>query len=495
MHKVSEKAVFFINFVPCMDLHDFAEQIFLSLPYDPNEQQIELIAALARFCSPQMPSDSVFLLNGYAGTGKTSVTGALVRALRAASVPVVLLAPTGRAAKVFGKFAHFPATTIHRRIYRQNSPGSMSYVGEVADNNMQGAVFIVDEASMIGDDSGSASRTSLLEDLVHYVYSGVDCRMILLGDTAQLPPVGCDRSPAMDPDVLRGFGLRVTRAVMTKVVRQDGRSGILRNATWLRKAMRHDPLPQPRLVADDSTPDVHVIAGEELLEALTAEYAERGAPNTLIVTRSNRRATQFNLGVRTEILGYEEELCVEDRLLVAKNNYLWSAKVKGLDFIANGDIATVGRILGMEQKYGLRFANVVLTFPDRDVEVECKIMLDALTSDTPALDPARFNKLYTDILNDPDLFTSATPMNVRIKLLRTDPYFNALQVKYAYAVTCHKSQGGQWESVFIDMGYIPPEAQGLDFYRWLYTATTRATRQLFYIDPRIMVNGKMPEDW
>lgn len=495
MHKVSEKAVFFINFVPCMDLHDFAEQIFLSLPYDPNEQQIELIAALARFCSPQMPSDSVFLLNGYAGTGKTSVTGALVRALRAASVPVVLLAPTGRAAKVFGKFAHFPATTIHRRIYRQNSPGSMSYVGEVADNNMQGAVFIVDEASMIGDDSGSASRTSLLEDLVHYVYSGVDCRMILLGDTAQLPPVGCDRSPAMDPDVLRGFGLRVTRAVMTKVVRQDGRSGILRNATWLRKAMRHDPLPQPRLVADDSTPDVHVIAGEELLEALTAEYAERGAPNTLIVTRSNRRATQFNLGVRTEILGYEEELCVEDRLLVAKNNYLWSAKVKGLDFIANGDIATVGRILGMEQKYGLRFANVVLTFPDRDVEVECKIMLDALTSDTPALDPARFNKLYTDILNDPDLFTSATPMNVRMKLLRTDPYFNALQVKYAYAVTCHKSQGGQWESVFIDMGYIPPEAQGFDFYRWLYTATTRATRQLFYIDPRIMVNGKMPEDW
>lgn len=478
-----------------MDLHDFAEQIFLNLPYDPNEQQIELIAALARFCSPQMPSDSVFLLNGYAGTGKTSVTGALVRALRAASVPVVLLAPTGRAAKVFGKFAHFPATTIHRRIYRQNSPGSMSYVGEVADNNMQGAVFIVDEASMIGDDSGSASRTSLLEDLVHYVYSGVDCRMILLGDTAQLPPVGCDRSPAMDSDVLRGFGLRVTRAVMTKVVRQDGRSGILRNATWLRKAMRHDPLPQPRLVADDSTPDVHVIAGEELLEALTAEYAGHGAPNTLIVTRSNRRATQFNLGVRTEILGYEEELCIDDRLLVAKNNYLWSAKVKGLDFIANGDIATVGRILGMEQKYGLRFANVMLTFPDRDVEVECKIMLDALTSDTPALDPARFNKLYTDILNDPDLFTSATPMNVRMKLLRTDPYFNALQVKYAYAVTCHKSQGGQWESVFIDMGYIPPEAQGIDFYRWLYTATTRATRQLFYIDPRIMVNGKMPEDW
>ncbi|MDE7025854.1 MAG: AAA family ATPase [Paramuribaculum sp.] len=478
-----------------MDLHDFAEQIFLSLPYDPNEQQIQLIAALARFCSPQMPSDSVFLLNGYAGTGKTSVTGALVQALRGASIPVVLLAPTGRAAKVFGKFARFPATTIHRRIYRQSGPGGVSFTGEVADNNMQGAVFIVDEASMIGDDSGSASRTSLLEDLVHYVYSGVDCRMILLGDTAQLPPVGCERSPAMDPDVLRGFGLRVTRAVMTKVVRQDGRSGILHNATWLRKAMRVNPLPQPRLVADAAASDVRTVCGEDLLDLLSKEYAERGVANSLIITRSNKRATQFNLGVRSEILGYEEELCVEDRLLVAKNNYLWSAKVKELDFIANGDIATVSRILGMEHKYGLRFANVVLVFPDKDVEVECKIMLDALTSDTPALDPVRFNKLYTDILNDPELFTHATPMNVRMKLLRTDPYFNALQVKYAYAVTCHKSQGGQWESVFVDMGYIPPEAQGLDFYRWLYTATTRATRKLYYINPRIMVNGKMPDEW
>lgn len=482
-------------FVKYMDLHDFAEQIFLSLPYDPNEQQIQLIAALARFCSPQMPSDSVFLLNGYAGTGKTSVTGALVQALRNAAVPVVLLAPTGRAAKVFGKFARFPATTIHRRIYKQAAPGGMRFSGEVADNNMQGAVFIVDEASMIGDDSGNASRTSLLEDLVHYVYSGVDCRMILLGDTAQLPPVGCEKSLAMDADVLRGFGLRVTRAVMTKVVRQDGRSGILRNATWLRKAMRHEPLPQPRLVADDTTPDVHVVDGEDLLDMLSKVYNERGAANALIITRSNKRATQFNLGVRREILGYEEELCIDDRLLVAKNNYLWSAKVKGFDFIANGDIATVSRILGMEVKYGLRFANVVLVFPDRDVEVECKIMLDALTSDTPALDPQRFNQLYTDILNDPDLFTSATPMNVRMKLLRTDPYFNALQVKYAYAVTCHKSQGGQWDSVFVDMGYIPPEAQGMDFYRWLYTATTRATRQLYYINPRIMVNGKMPDEW
>lgn len=475
-----------------MDLHEFAEQIYLSLPYEPNDQQIQLIAALARFCSPQMPSDSVFLLNGYAGTGKTSITGALVRALRGANVPVVLLAPTGRAAKVFSAFARYPATTIHRRIYRQPSGAVISFSGEVADNNLQGAVFIVDEASMIGDDS-HASRTSLLEDLVHYVYSGIDCRMILLGDTAQLPPVGCDKSPAMNPDVLRSYGLKVTHAVMTKVVRQKGRSGILLNATWLRKAMRHDPLPEPQLIANESTPDVHITTGEDLPEIIGKQFCEHGIGSALIVTRSNKRATQYNLAVRNVILGYEEELCVDERLMVAKNNYLWSAKVKGIEFIANGDIATVSRILGMEHKYGLRFANVILTFPDRDIEVECKIMLDTLTSDTPALDPARFNQLYTDILNDPDLFTSATPMNVRMRLLRTDPYFNALQVKYAYAVTCHKSQGGQWEAVFVDMGYIPPESQGLDFYRWLYTATTRATAQLYYINPQIKINGKMPD--
>ncbi len=477
-----------------MDLHEFAEQIYLSLPYEPNEQQIQLIAALARFCSPQTHSDSVFLLNGYAGTGKTSVTGALVQALRSAGIPVVLMAPTGRAAKVFGAFAKFPATTIHRRIYRQSAGAVMRFAGEVADNNYQGAVFIVDEASMIGNDI-RAEHNSLLEDLIHYVYSGTDCRMILLGDTAQLPPVGCDKSPAMDPDTLRGFGLKVTRAVMTKVVRQSKRSGILYNAIWLRKAMRAAPLPEPRLVANESTPDVHIVAGEDIPAIIGKLYGEYGIGNALIITRSNKRATLYNLAVRTEILGYEEELCVDDRLMVAKNNYLWSAKVKSLDFIANGDVAVVNRILGMEHKYGLRFADVILTFVDRDVDVECKIVLDALTSDTPALDPERFNKLYTDILNDPDLFSPATPMGTRMKMLHTDPYFNALQVKYAYAVTCHKSQGGQWPAVFVDMGYIPPEAQGLDFYRWLYTATTRATRDIYYINPRILVNGKMPDEY
>ncbi len=467
-----------------MDINEFAERILLNLPYLPNDQQIELIAALARFCSPAMPSDSVFLLNGYAGTGKTSLTGALVRALREADVPVVLLAPTGRAAKVFGKFSRYPASTIHRRIYRGTEGGLMNYNATVADNTLTGAVFIVDEASMIGnggmDESG---RRSLLEDLIHYVYSGEGCRMILLGDTAQLPPVGCEQSPAMNVDTLKSFGLRVTRAVMTRVVRQADSSGILYNATWLRKAMLHDPLPQPR-IRIAPFPDISRVTGEELEDEISDAYNNEGMTETLLVTRSNKRATQFNLAVRTNILYREEELCRDELLLVAKNNYLWSARVKGLDFVANGDTAIVDAIYGTEDKYGFRFADVNLRLPDRELAFDCKILLDTLVSDTAALEPERYNALYMAALNDPDLFTPATPMRTRMRILRSDPYVNALQVKYGYAVTCHKAQGGQWKRVFVDVGYIPPEAyRTLDFYRWLYTAVTRATERITFVNP------------
>lgn len=466
-----------------MDTREFAERIFLNLPYSPNDQQIQLIAALARFCSGETPSDSVFLLNGYAGTGKTSVTGALVRALREVRIPSVLLAPTGRAAKVFGAFAHHQAYTIHRRIYKA-APTGMGYGwGEVADNTARNTVFIVDEASMIGEDSGE-SRGNLLEDLIHYVYSGEGCRMILLGDTAQLPPVGCTESPAMNPARLRSYGLRITRAVMTEVVRQGSRSGILYNATWLRKAMRMPELPeaQIRLKGFD---DVVLSPSEELQDEIEHCYASAGIEETIVVTRSNRRATQFNLAIRSGILGREEELTRDERLLVAKNNYLWSAKVKGLDFIANGDVAVVTRIHSTEQKYGVRFADVTLTLPDRGVEVDCKIMLDSLTSDTPALAPDKAAGMLEAFMTDPNLFTSDTPLSTRRRVARTDPWLNALQVKYAYAVTCHKSQGGQWQEVFVDMGYIPPESRGLDFYRWLYTSVTRATKRLHLINPDV----------
>lgn len=466
-----------------MDINEFAERIFLNLPYDPTDQQISLIAALARFCSPVSPGYSVFLLNGYAGTGKTSLTGALVRALREAEVPVVLLAPTGRAAKVFGRFAGFQASTIHRRIYRGTEGMMNDFSADVADNPLTGAVFIVDEASMIGNGSGDPMSRNLLEDLIHYVYSGEGCRMILLGDTAQLPPVGCRESPAMSVAILKGFGLRVTKAVMTKVVRQRRRSGILYNATKLRKNMLLTPLPEPELVID-RFPDVVSVSGEELEDEISASFTENGITETLVVTRSNRQATRFNLAIRANILYREEELSREELLLVAKNNYLWSARVKGLDFVANGDTAIVDAIYGTEEKYGFRFADVNLRLPDRDLSFDCKILLDTLVSDTASLEPERYQSLYMSALNDPDLFTPSTPVRTRMRILRSDPYVNALQVKYGYAVTCHKAQGGQWKNVFVDVGYVPPEAyESLEFYRWLYTAVTRATDRLALINP------------
>lgn len=466
-----------------MDINEFAERIFLNLPYDPTDQQISLIAALARFCSPVSPGYSVFLLNGYAGTGKTSLTGALVRALREAEVPVVLLAPTGRAAKVFGRFAGFQASTIHRRIYRGTEGMMNDFSADVADNPLTGAVFIVDEASMIGNGSGDPMSRNLLEDLIHYVYSGEGCRMILLGDTAQLPPVGCRESPAMSVASLKSFGLRVTKAVMTKVVRQRRRSGILYNATKLRKNMLLTPLPEPELVID-RFPDVVSVSGEELEDEISASFTENGITETLVVTRSNRQATRFNLAIRANILYREEELSREELLLVAKNNYLWSARVKGLDFVANGDTAIVDAIYGTEEKYGFRFADVNLRLPDRDLSFDCKILLDTLVSDTASLEPERYQSLYMSALNDPDLFTPSTPVRTRMRILRSDPYVNALQVKYGYAVTCHKAQGGQWKNVFVDVGYVPPEAyESLEFYRWLYTAVTRATDRLALINP------------
>lgn len=466
-----------------MDINEFAERIFLNLPYDPTDQQISLIAALARFCSPVSPGYSVFLLNGYAGTGKTSLTGALVRALREAEVPVVLLAPTGRAAKVFGRFAGFQASTIHRRIYRGTEGMMNDFSADVADNPLTGAVFIVDEASMISNGSGDPMSRNLLEDLIHYVYSGEGCRMILLGDTAQLPPVGCRESPAMSVAILKSFGLRVTKAVMTKVVRQRRRSGILYNATKLRKNMLLTPLPEPELVID-RFPDVVSVSGEELEDEISASFTENGITETLVVTRSNRQATRFNLAIRANILYREEELSREELLLVAKNNYLWSARVKGLDFVANGDTAIVDAIYGTEEKYGFRFADVNLRLPDRDLSFDCKILLDTLVSDTASLEPERYQSLYMSALNDPDLFTPSTPVRTRMRILRSDPYVNALQVKYGYAVTCHKAQGGQWKNVFVDVGYVPPEAyESLEFYRWLYTAVTRATDRLALINP------------
>ena len=471
-----------------MTISEFAADVAGHLPYEPNHQQTLLISALARFCSSATPSDSVFILNGYAGTGKISLTGALVKSLRNAGREVVLLAPTGRAAKVFSSHAGYPASTIHRRIYRGGQGGDLSGGFSILQrNNVTNGVFIVDEASMIGDGNGSEGNVNLLEDLVEYVFTGDNCRLILLGDVAQLPPVGSTESPAMVPANFKRLGLHVSRAVLTDTARQSRTSGILRNATWLRRAMLMDPLPAPRLILDGYD-DLHVTDGNDVADVVGECYRADGPDETIIVTRSNRRALQFNLGIRTTILDYGEELVKGERLLIAKNNYTWSAKIKDLDFIANGDVAIVSAIHSTEEKHGFRFANVTLTLPDRDVDVPCRIFLDTLTDESASISREGLQRLAEARMADPEVNAPDASWETRLRRLRKDEYFNALQVKYAYAVTCHKAQGAQWKNVVIDLGGIAPESQGLEFYRWLYTATSRATRRLFYLNP-----GEMAE--
>lgn len=465
-----------------MTVSDFAGIVKSRLNYTPNDQQSLVIEALARFCSPRQNAgvsrDRVFVLNGYAGTGKTSLTGALVGALREVGIACVLLAPTGRAAKVFSSFAGQPAYTIHRKIYHHSIGGE---VPAMQDNNLRDAVFIVDEASMISGNDDMRGQ-NLLSDLIQYVFSGSGCRLILLGDTAQLPPVGSEFSAAMDSGVLRGYGLSVSRATLTATARQQAMSGILANATWQRRAMRENPLPAPRLFTEGFG-DVSAVSGEDLPEVMDSCYRRDGIAETVLVTRSNRRAVEFNRAIRTEVLYLEEEISPGELMLVAKNNYFWSQKVKGLDFIANGDIVTVVRVYGTERRYGFRFADVRLAMPDRDAEFDAKIMLDPLLSEAASMPGDRMGALYEAIMTDPELFSDSMPYDLRLRELRKNPHWNALQVKYAYAVTCHKAQGGQWKNVFVDMGYIPPEAMGIDFYRWLYTATSRARERLFFINP------------
>lgn len=459
-----------------MTVGEFAESILLHLPYTPTDQQVQSMAALARFCRSSAPSDSVFMLCGYAGTGKTTLVSALVKALHAAGVASVLLAPTGRAAKVFASYSGFPAYTIHRKIYRPPSQGRP--FSAVMDNVHSRTVFIVDEASMIG--TSSDGGTDLLSDLIHYVYTGNACRLILLGDTAQLPPVGCEDSPALNADVLRSYGLKVTRVQLTDTVRQARSSGILYNATQIRRMMRQSPLPVPQL--NFGFDDVIDLDGVEMQDVLSDLYATDGIDETIVVTRANWRATQFNLAIRSAILGREEELTRDELLLVAKNNYHWSAKIADLDFIANGDTARIVRLYGTEDRYGFRFADVRLLFPYRSVELDCKIILECLTSDSPALTAEDQQRLFDAVYNDSELFSDYTPHSTRLRTMKSNPYFQALQVKYAYAVTCHKAQGGQWTNVIADLSGVPADAmQTLDFYRWLYTATTRATLRLFYL--------------
>lgn len=467
-----------------MNVKEFAANVMLALPYEPNDQQVAVIAALARFCAPSVDRmERVFILNGYAGTGKTSLTGALVKTLASVGITSVLLAPTGRAVKVFGAYAGHPAFTIHRKIYRHRLTAGDYCAGsaDVLENKGRNIVFIVDEASMIG--ASDEKGTNLLEDLVHFVYTGENCKLILLGDTAQLPPVGSLESPAMDADTLRRMGLKVTKATLTITARQQKDSGILYNATWLRRAMLSPELPMPRLFTEGFE-DVSIVNGEDLAEVLETAYSRDGVDETLVITRSNRTATEYNRAIRANVLYIEDELQRDELLIIAKNNYYWTRTHKDIDFIANGDIVRINRIIGGETRYGLRFVDVELGFTDRDgIIVPAKIMLSTLTAESATMSQEDYNRLYYGLIDDPEFFNRDMPYELRVAKLRDNPYWNALQVKYAYAATCHKAQGGQWANVFVDLSYIPPEAMGKDFYRWLYTAVSRARKHLYFINP------------
>lgn len=472
--------------------HYFVEQFKAFLSFKPTEEQVKAIEKLAHFITSGH-RDEVFILRGYAGTGKTSLIGALVRLLDALEQKVVLMAPTGRAAKVFSQHANHISHTIHKKIYRQKRFSGEEGEYTLMENLNKHTLFLVDEASMISNEGVSRNffgTGRLLDDLIQYVYSGEGCRLMLIGDTAQLPPVGEEYSPALSQPALEGYGLTVHDMELTQVVRQLESSGILFNATQLRHLIANDEgygLPQVKL---NGFADIRYLPGSELIEALEQSYAQVGVDETMVICRSNKRATIYNNGIRNRILYREEELSGGDVVMIAKNNYFWAEEYKELDFIANGDIAVVQRVRRERELYGFRFVDAILQFPDYDdMEIEATILLDTLQSDSPALTREQSEHLFASVMED---YADIPLKRDRIKKLKSDPYFNALQVKYAYAITCHKAQGGQWQHIYIDQGYMTEDMLTPDYYRWLYTAFTRATQTLYLVNfPKEQIKQEM----
>ncbi|MDR1402122.1 MAG: AAA family ATPase [Tannerellaceae bacterium] len=456
-------------------------QILHNFPFEPTENQQSALEALTRFLLLR-DTDSLFLLKGYAGTGKTSLIGALVKTLTELKQKTVLLAPTGRAAKVFAQYAGHKAFTIHKKTYRQKVFSNEPTGFLPAENLYKDALFIVDEASMIsngGLDSLTFGSGRLLDDLIRYVYSGENCRLLLIGDDAQLPPVMQTESPALNAEILGGYNLQVTALTLKQVVRQSRESGILLNATHLRERIRAGKVDiYPKLLLHGFA-DIKQIAGTDLIETISTVYDNCGIEDTMVVVRSNKQAVAYNNGIRNRILYREEELSSGDYLMIAKNNYYWMEKQPDMDFIANGDIVQVLRIRNTKELYGFRFADATVRFQDYDLEADIKILLDTLQTDTPALPKELNDKLFYTILED---YANIPSKTEKMKKMKADPYYNVVQVKYAYAVTCHKAQGGQWQTVFLDIGYITETMMGEDFYRWLYTAITRATKHLYLVN-------------
>lgn len=464
-------------------IHDELKyRIRQALGLEPTLEQEQAIALFSVFMTDRS-EQAAMILRGSAGTGKTTLAAAIVKVLAALKQKLILLAPTGRAAKVFSLYAAHPAYTIHRRIYRQKTAADLSSFN-LNTNLNRDTLFIIDEASMISNQGYGESAFGsgcLLDDLMQFVYNGQNCRVLFIGDRAQLPPVGESESPALSASVLRGYGMKVYECDLSQVLRQSEASGILWNATRIRSLS--GSLEYPRIKTSDFS-DIQVVPGDELIETLASSYSRVGADETMVVTRSNKRANIYNLGIRNTVLDREEELCRGDQLIIVKNNYFWAEKITAdvnkMSFIANGDRAVVQRIRNVHALYGFRFAEVTMSFPDYDdCELTATVLLDTLSSEAPALTHEQQEQLYNAVMED---YADIPQKAERVKKLKEDRYYNALQVKFAYAVTCHKAQGGQWAHVYLDQGYMTDDMLTPDYIHWLYTAITRATEKLFLVN-------------
>jgi len=456
-------------------------QLCKNLGNIPTDDQSAALKKIAGYICDNN-NDVIFLMTGYAGTGKTSVISSIVKTLDLLRIRSVLLAPTGRAAKVLASFSGRQAFTIHKKIYRQKS--SKDGLGSFTlDRNLhKDTFFIVDEASMVSNSSGDSSLFGsgrVLDDLIEYVYAGTDCKLIIVGDTAQLPPVGSVVSPALDASALGDYGFGLISCELKQVVRQSETSGVLMNATRIRLQVAENDLVHPSIDCINYKDTIR-ITGEELIDEISSAYGSCGMEGTIIVVNSNKQANRYNQGIRNRIFFREEEISTGDMVMVVKNNYsIIDEEEGGVGFIANGDIAEVKKIRKYEERYGFRFADMVLKFPDYNLEIESKVMMDVLHLDTPALPSEKNKELYQNILAD---YLHIKARRKQFEAVRNDPYFNALQIKFAYAVTCHKAQGGQWERVFIDQGMFNWNEITIDYLRWFYTAMTRSTDKVYLVN-------------
>ena len=467
-------------------------RIIQCLPFTANEGQMQLLDKLSRFITSPAPRKA-FILRGYAGTGKTSIMAALVQSLKQLNQRFVLLAPTGRAAKVLSRYAGHPAYTIHKFIYRQKQLGEEVFT--LNDNLHKHTFFIIDEASMISGvrEAHGFGSGMLLDDLVKYVYSGEGCSLLTLGDDAQLPPVGSIVSPALQTDYMLGYQLDITSHTLTQVARQALDSGILHNATQLRELALGTTLPSEENEVEqlwkilEEKSDIRTIPNQELQELIETAHNEVGDEETILLTRTNRRTNIYNQGIRARILWREDEISSGDRIMISKNNYFWTEKYENLPFLANGDMLEIVRLRNMREMYGYRFVDAQLRALDYDWEIDAVLWIDTLYSDSPEATQNMQRNLFSKIAEDyPELQRNKKEL---VKTIYQSPYYNALQMRFAYAITGHKSQGGQWKRVFIDpyIGGSQPQPNGnhnedaRSFYRWIYTAITRATEQVYIL--------------